>query len=70
MCAVAKHSSVIRIQPVVASFSDGGVIHEAGIGGGGEDLEREMELGVPSESDLYSLMGMYVLGLYDNGECI
>ncbi|KAM6480720.1 hypothetical protein HDV62DRAFT_381286 [Trichoderma sp. SZMC 28011] len=52
MCPVAKRSSVVRIQPVVASFPDGGVIQEAGIGGGGEDLEREMELGVPNQSDL------------------
>ncbi|KAL7914284.1 hypothetical protein GGI35DRAFT_238792 [Trichoderma velutinum] len=52
MCPIARRSSVVRIQPVVASFPDGGVIQEAGIGGGGEDLEREMELGVPSQSDL------------------
>ncbi|KAL7931533.1 beta-lactamase-like protein [Trichoderma chlorosporum] len=56
MCEIAKHSSVVRIQPVVASFPDGGVIQEAGIGGGGEDLEREMELGVPSQSDLEILL--------------
>ncbi|KAJ4855696.1 beta-lactamase superfamily domain-containing protein [Trichoderma breve] len=52
MCPIAKQSSVIRIQPVVASFPDGGVIQEAGIGGGGEDLEREMELGISNQSDL------------------
>ncbi|KKP02916.1 artemis protein [Trichoderma harzianum] len=52
MCPVAKQSYVVRIQPVVASFPDGGVIQEAGIGGGGEDLEREMELGIPNQSDL------------------
>ncbi|KAL7941391.1 beta-lactamase-like protein [Trichoderma barbatum] len=56
MCAIAKRSSVVKIQPVVASFPDGGVIQEAGIGGGGEDLEREMELGVPSQSDLENLL--------------
>ncbi|OPB40584.1 hypothetical protein A0O28_0006640 [Trichoderma guizhouense] len=52
MCPIARRSSVVRIQPVVASFPDGAVIQEAGIGGGGEDLEREMELGVPNQSDL------------------
>ncbi|KAH6609976.1 hypothetical protein Trco_003322 [Trichoderma cornu-damae] len=57
-CATAKHSSVVRIQPVVASFPDGGVMHEAGIGGGGEDLEREMELRVPGQKDLCSLLGI------------
>ncbi|KAL6889140.1 beta-lactamase-like protein [Trichoderma evansii] len=56
MCSVARQSSVVRIQPVIASFSDGKVMHEAGIGGGGEDLEREMELGVPSTSDLQDLL--------------
>lgn len=58
MCPVAKRSSVVRIQPVVASFPDGGVIQEAGIGGGGEDLEREMELGVPNQSDLEIFLKM------------
>ncbi|PTB38498.1 hypothetical protein M441DRAFT_70873 [Trichoderma asperellum CBS 433.97] len=56
MCSIARQSSVVRIQPVIASFSDGKVIHEAGIGGGGEDLEREMELGVASTSDLHNLL--------------
>lgn len=58
MCSIAKRSSVVRIQPVVASFPDGAVIQEAGIGGGGEDLEREMELGVPNQSDLEILLRM------------
>ncbi|KAH0489731.1 hypothetical protein TgHK011_010147 [Trichoderma gracile] len=56
MCAIAKQPSVVRIQPVIASFPDGGVIQETGIGGGGEDLEREMELGIPSRGDLQSLL--------------
>ncbi|PNP39794.1 hypothetical protein TGAMA5MH_08313 [Trichoderma gamsii] len=56
MCSIARQSSVVRIQPVIASFPDGNVMHEAGIGGGGEDLEREMELEVPSTSDLHSLL--------------
>ncbi|KAL6699451.1 hypothetical protein J3F84DRAFT_392903 [Trichoderma pleuroticola] len=56
MCPIAKQSSVVRIQPVVASFPDGDIIQEAGIGGGGEDLEREMELGVPNQSDLEILL--------------
>ncbi|KAL7805300.1 beta-lactamase-like protein [Trichoderma aethiopicum] len=56
ICAIAKHPSVVRIQPVIASLPDGGVMQEVGIGGGGEDLEREMELGIPSWSDLQSLL--------------
>ncbi|EHK44641.1 hypothetical protein TRIATDRAFT_292345 [Trichoderma atroviride IMI 206040] len=56
MCSIARQSSVVRIQPVIASFPDGNVMHEAGIGGGGEDLEREMELEVPSTSDLQNLL--------------
>lgn len=60
MCSIARQSSVVRIQPVIASFPDGNVMHEAGIGGGGEDLEREMELEVPSTSDLHNLLEMCV----------
>ncbi|KAK1246263.1 hypothetical protein MKX08_000065 [Trichoderma sp. CBMAI-0020] len=56
MCSIARQSSVVRIQPVIALFPDGNVMHEAGIGGGGEDLEREMELEVPSTSDLQNLL--------------
>lgn len=70
MCSIARQSSVVRIQPVIASFSDGKVIHEAGIGGGGEDLEREMELGVASTSDLHNLLEMCVLVIYRNRHSI
>ncbi|KAL7920265.1 beta-lactamase-like protein [Trichoderma austrokoningii] len=56
MCSIARQPSVVRIQPVIASFPDGNAMHEAGIGGGGEDLEREMELEVPSMSDLHNLL--------------
>jgi DNA cross-link repair 1C protein len=61
MCSIARQPSVVRIQPVIASFPNGNVMHEAGIGGGGEDLEREMELEVPSTSDLHNLLEMCVL---------
>lgn len=61
MCSIARQSSVVRIQPVIASFPDGNVMHEAGIGGGGEDLERDMELEVPSTSDLHNLLEMCVM---------
>ncbi|KAM0447820.1 hypothetical protein ACHAO4_008564 [Trichoderma viride] len=66
MCSIARQASVVRIQPVIASFPDGNVMHEAGIGGGGEDLEREMELEVPSTSDLQNLLEMCVLVKTDN----
>ncbi|KAL7973372.1 beta-lactamase-like protein [Trichoderma sp. SZMC 28014] len=56
MCSIAKQPSVVRIQPVIASLPNGNVMHEAGIGGGGEDLEREMELEVASTSDLQNLL--------------
>lgn len=64
MCPIAKRSSVVRIQPVIAYFSDGGVIQEAGIGGGGEDLEREPELGVLNQNDLEILLRMYAQDMH------
>ncbi|ODA81458.1 hypothetical protein RJ55_04425 [Drechmeria coniospora] len=44
MCSAAKHPAVVRIQPIVAHLPNGTNLVEAGVGGGGEDLEREAEL--------------------------
>lgn len=43
MCEVARRPSTVKIQPIVAHIR-GGDLEELGIGGGGEDLEREAEL--------------------------
>lgn len=44
MCAVARAPNVIRIQPVVAHLPSGADLVEVGVGGGGDDLEREAEI--------------------------
>lgn len=56
MCAVAQGQSVVRIQPIVAHLPTGGDIAEAGVGGGGDDLEREAELDLLSNGELQELL--------------
>ncbi|CAH0021722.1 unnamed protein product [Clonostachys rhizophaga] len=55
MCSTAKATSVVRIQPIIARMPTGAEMIEAGIGGGGEDLERENELDALSADDLRNL---------------
>lgn len=43
-CDVVKKSPVVWIQPIVARLPEGGEVFELGVGGGGDDLEREAEL--------------------------
>lgn len=59
MCAVAQGQSVVRIQPVVAHLPTGGNIPEAGVGGGGDDLEREAELDLLSNGELQEILARY-----------
>ncbi|KAK5996449.1 Protein artemis [Cladobotryum mycophilum] len=56
MCRIAQQKSVVRIQPVIARLPSGESILEAGVGGGGEDLEREVELGALSLDDLNEVL--------------
>ena len=60
MCAVAQAPSVVRIQPVIAHLPSGGDLSEVGVGGGGDDLEREAELDHLSPDDLQTLLTRYV----------
>ncbi|VUC25537.1 unnamed protein product [Clonostachys rosea] len=55
MCSTAKAPSVVKIQPIIARMPTGAEMIEAGIGGGGEDLEREKELEALSADDLRNL---------------
>ncbi|POR36254.1 Protein artemis [Tolypocladium paradoxum] len=56
MCVEAKRPDVVRIQPIVARLPGGEKLVEAGVGGGGEDLEREAELAFPFQEDLLVLL--------------
>lgn len=60
MCEAAKQASVVRIQPIVAHLAAGDAIREAGVGGGGEDLERGVDLNLLPPQDLHALLDMCV----------
>ncbi|KJZ76945.1 hypothetical protein HIM_03822 [Hirsutella minnesotensis 3608] len=51
MCAVARSPNVVIIQPIITRLPNGQQLAEAGVGGGGEDLEREAELAGLFEDD-------------------
>ncbi|KAK0672034.1 beta-lactamase-like protein [Cercophora samala] len=51
-------SSVVWIQPIVTRLPNGQDIAELGVGGGGEDLEREAELDYLCPEDIGSLLEM------------
>jgi DNA cross-link repair 1C protein len=55
MCEAAKAPSVVLIKPLVARLPGGEGLIEAGVGGGGGDLESEAELDFWSE-DLQSFI--------------
>lgn len=57
MCAAAQGASVVHIQPVIAHLPGGADLAEVGVGGGGDDLEREAEIDLISQDDLQSLLG-------------
>lgn len=61
MCEVARRSTTVKIQPIIAHLSDGDDLAEIGVGGGGDDLEREVELEYLDQADLGALIAMYVL---------
>lgn len=53
MCALGP--SVVHIQPIIAHLPHGDLA-EAGVGGGGDDLEREAEIDLISQGDLQFLL--------------
>jgi DNA cross-link repair 1C protein len=55
-CSVVQNSPVVWIQPIVAHLPDGRDMVEVGIGGGGEDLEQEVELDVFSPAEASALL--------------
>lgn len=57
-CTVACGLNVVSIQPIIAHLKDGGDLKEMGIGGGGDDLQRDVELDFLSPNDLRALLEM------------
>lgn len=55
LCSVADQPNVVKIQPIVAHLVDGTDIAEVGIGGGGNDFQRDAELGALSPKDIQTL---------------
>ncbi|KAL8392126.1 hypothetical protein RB595_002351 [Gaeumannomyces hyphopodioides] len=53
-CITVRNPQVVHIVPVITRLPDGSDVAEAGVGGGGDDLEREAEL------DLSSVQGFLV----------
>ena len=59
MCEMARRSNVIIIQPIIAHISEKEDWLEAGIGGGGGDLEKEVELEFPVGENVDALVDRY-----------
>ncbi|KZL84413.1 artemis protein [Colletotrichum incanum] len=55
-CSVVRNSMVVSIQPVVAHLQSGVDIAEIGVGGGGDDLERDAELDSLSAEDMKAML--------------
>lgn len=55
-CTTVKNNSVVWIQPIITRLPDGQDVAEVGVGGGGDDLEREAELDYLSPDDVASLL--------------
>lgn len=60
LCSVASQPNVVKIQPIVAHLPNGTDIAEAGVGGGGNDFQRDAELGSLSAEDIRALQELYV----------
>ncbi|KAK3292678.1 beta-lactamase-like protein [Chaetomium fimeti] len=55
-CATVKNSPVVWIRPIITRLPSGQDVAEIGVGGGGDDLEREAELDYLSPDDVASLL--------------
>ncbi|KAK4127252.1 hypothetical protein N657DRAFT_653533 [Parathielavia appendiculata] len=62
-CATVRNSRVVWIRPIITRLPDGQDVAEIGVGGGGEDLEREAELDYLCADEVVSLLA--VLGDVD-----
>ncbi|KAK2006099.1 artemis protein [Colletotrichum eremochloae] len=55
-CSVVRNARVVSIMPVVAHLQNGADVADVGIGGGGDDLERDAELDPPSAQDIKAMV--------------
>ncbi|KAL2135047.1 hypothetical protein VTI74DRAFT_9967 [Chaetomium olivicolor] len=55
-CATVKSSPVVWIRPIITRLADGQDVAEVGVGGGGDDLEREAELDYLSPEDVQTIL--------------
>ncbi|KAK1994871.1 artemis protein [Colletotrichum falcatum] len=55
-CSVVRDASVVSILPVVARLQNGADVAETGVGGGGDDLERDAELDPLSAQEISAMM--------------
>lgn len=53
---IDKNEKVVWIRPIIARTKDGGELAEVGIGGGGEDLSREIEVEIDDSVDIEGLL--------------
>lgn len=60
MCAAAQAPNVVHIQPVIAHLPNGADLAEVGVGGGGDDLEKEAEIDLLTQ-DLQFLLERHVI---------
>ncbi|RSL50097.1 hypothetical protein CEP53_008916 [Fusarium sp. AF-6] len=58
MCEVARRSSTVTIQPIIAHLPTGQHLAEVGVGGGGDDLQREAELDFLDQASLATLVNL------------
>lgn len=60
MCEVARRPSTVTIQPIIARLPTGQHLAEVGVGGGGDDLQREAELDFLDQTSLATLVNLFV----------
>lgn len=60
MCEVAQRPSTVTIQPIIAHLPTGRHLAEVGVGGGGDDLQREAELDFLDQASLTTLINLFV----------
>lgn len=60
MCEVARRPSTVTIQPIITHLPTGQHLAEVGVGGGGDDLQREAELDFLDQASLATLINLFV----------